>query len=138
MGDLKNILSGNEEPLSEEDLLKYLENDSSLEERHSLNSLAEGSFESDALEGLKQIENTEKVKRHVKQLNQKLQKQLQAKRQRKEKGKIKDFQWIIITLLLLIFICIVGYVLIRMSNNAASQHSSNMINTEQVKAAQIT
>jgi len=113
MGDWKDILSDSEEPLSEEDLLKYLEKTSG-EKRHLVDDLEEGSFESDAIEGLQKIQDTEKVKKHVKQLKQKLQQELQSKKQRNEKGKIKDFQWMIITLLILLFICIVGYLLIKM------------------------
>jgi len=113
MGDWKDILADSEEPLSEEDLLKYLEKTSG-EKTDLTDELDEGSFESDAIEGLQKIQDTEKVKKHVKQLKQKLQQQLQSKKQRNEKGKIKDFQWMIITLLILLFICIVSYLLIRM------------------------
>ena len=118
MADWKDILSDNEAQLSEEELLKYLENDLPEEEKYSIEKkLNAGPFEADALQGLAQVQNKDNLKKHVSQLNKKLQ-QLTAKRQRKEKRKIRIFEWIILAILLLLFICTLGYIIISLYNKS--------------------
>ncbi|GEO10129.1 hypothetical protein [Segetibacter aerophilus] len=127
MADWRNILSDNNEQLSEEDLLKYLDDDLSQEEKHSIeNRINNSPFEVDALQGLLQVKNKKHLQKHVNQLNQKLQ-HLTAKRQRKEKRKIKIFKWVILTLLILLFTCVVGYVIIRL-------HVRSNINTKNLNS----
>lgn len=85
MADWKDILSDNEQQLSEEELLKYLDDNVPEEEKYSIEKKIDNSpFEADALQGLLQVQNKENLHKHVNQLNQKLH-QLTAKRQRKEK-----------------------------------------------------
>jgi hypothetical protein len=112
MGDWKDILLDNEEPLSEEDLLKYLDEHTSEDEPE----IVKDSFESDAIEGLKQIESTDKVKKHVQHLNKKLHQQLLAKKTSGEKMRSFELRWALFTLLLILFICIISYVLIKLSS----------------------
>ena len=117
MADWKNILSESEEQLTDEELLKYLENDIAEEEKYSIEEKINNSpFEADALQGLQQLQNKD-LQKHVKQLNQKLQ-QITGRRQKKEKKRIKMWQWIILAVILLLFICLVGYFII------ALQHKS--------------
>ncbi len=126
MADWKEILSDDNEQLSEEELLRYLDENTPEEEKLAIKKRAEDTaFERDALEGLQKIK-TERVKRDVKLLNQKLHHQLQSKKHRQEKGKIKDFQLIIFAILILLLISILGYVVIRMHNNKVTpqQHST--------------
>ena len=120
MADLKDILSHNEELLSDEELLKYLDDILSEEDKYAVEKkLADDPFEADALEGLSQIENKENLKKQVTQLKQKLHQQLSAKKQRKEKKNINVIQWVILTILILLFICIISYVIISMQKNNA-------------------
>ena len=112
MGDWKDILSDSEEQLSEEDLLKYMDNNTSEEEKRRIEHKLDNSpFEADALQGLLQVQNKTQLKKQVNQLNQKLQ-QITGKRQRKEKRKINSFELIILTVVLLLFVSIVCYALI--------------------------
>ena len=113
MADWKDILSDNNEQLSDEDLLKYLDNNTPEKEKYAIEKkLVATSFESDAIDGLQQIKNPERIKNHVNQLNQKLHQQLHTKKHKKQKRNIKDFQWIILAIIILLFICIMGYLVI--------------------------
>lgn len=128
MADWKNILPDNEQ-LSNEDLLKYLANNTSEEEKHAIEKkFSDSSFESDAIDGLQQIKNLERLKNHVSQLNQKLHQQLLSKKQRKEKRKIKDFQWIIFTIVILLLLCIISLAIISMHNKNSSAHTHTIHN----------
>ena len=116
MADLKDILSDKNGQLSDEDLLKYLDGDTSEKEKYVIEKkLADTIFESDAVDGLKQIKNQALLKTHVAQLNQKLHQQLLSKKQKKQKRNIKDFQSTIIAILIVLFLCILTYLVIRLS-----------------------
>ncbi len=112
MTDWKDILPGKEELLTDEDLLKYLHQNISKEEKDGFEKKMTGSFESDAIDGLQQIKDKTSLENHVKQLHQKLPQLLRTKKKRPEKKLLQDFQWIILTLVLLLFICVLGYFII--------------------------
>ncbi len=112
MADWKDILSPDEEKLTDEDLLRYLHDDLSEEEKKLFEQKATGAFESDALNGLQQIKDKDTLRRHVYQLNKKLPQLLRNKNKQLEKKRQKDFQWIILTIIILLFICIMSYVII--------------------------
>lgn len=119
MADWKDILSDNEEQLSDEELLKYLDDNIREEDKYFIEKKINNSaFESDALQGLSQVQNKENLKKQVSQLNQKLY-QLTSKKTRKEKRKINIYQWIILTILILLFVCIIGYVIISLQNKGS-------------------
>lgn len=131
MADWKDILSENEEQLSEEELLKYLDSNISEEEKYSIEKKINNSpFETDAFQGLSQVQNKDNLKKQVNQLNQKLH-QLTAKKPRKEKRKIKIFEWIILAILILLFICIISYVIIYLQNKS-SIHTQIHFTTKQL------
>lgn len=115
MAEWKNILQDKKERLTDEDLLKYLYESCSEEEKHAFEKKATGAFESDALEGLQQIKDTKRIQSHVKQLHQKLPQLLRYKKKRSEEKPLKDLQWMILTMVLLLFICILGYLFVHLS-----------------------
>jgi UDP-N-acetylglucosamine 2-epimerase len=112
MDEWKNILSADNEKLTDEDLLRYLKGNLSEEEKNKIEIKVTGSFESDAVDGLKQIEDKARIERHVNQLNQKLPHLLRHKKHRSDKRKLKDLQWIIVAIIILLFLCIMTYVMI--------------------------
>lgn len=72
MADRKDILSNNNEQLSDEDVLKYLNTNTSEKEKYAIEKrLADTSFESDAVDGLQHIKNPELLKNHVKPVKSK-------------------------------------------------------------------
>src|SRR4051794_25431370 len=118
MADWKDILSGNEEKLTEEELLSYLHHDISDHEKELIEKkIFSGPFESDAFEGLSRVSNPARLQKHVGQLHLKLR-QLTAKKTRKEKEKIKIYEWMILAILILLFLCVLSFIII-------SLHSSN-------------
>jgi cytoskeletal protein RodZ len=133
MRDWKDILLGNEEPLSEEELLKYLDKELPAEDKSAIEDLAAGSFETDALQGLQQVKDAEKVKKHINQLKLNLHKQLQNKKNKQEKRKPNVLEWIIYVIILLLFICVIGYVLVRMYNNKTTGSDFPKVKTQQVR-----
>ncbi len=112
MDNLKDILSPNEEKLTDEELLKYLHDNLSEEEKNKLEKKITGAFENDALDGLKQIKDRARLQSHVHQLNQILPQLLRYKKYRSEKKQLKDFPWTILAIIILLFLCIVTYLMI--------------------------
>lgn len=115
MDDWKNILFENDEQISEEELLKYFSNDVSEEEKCALEKKMSSPFETDAVQGLSQVQNKQSIEKHVGQLNRNLR-QLTAKRPHKLKQKIKVFEWSLLALLLLLFICVIGFIIISLGS----------------------
>ena len=131
MAEWKNISPDNNEQLSNEDLLKYLDSRTSEEEKYAIEKkFSDTSFESDAIDGLQQIKSQERLKNHVSQLDQKLQQQLISKKHRKEKRKIKDFQWIILTVVILLLLCLISLAIISMHNKNSSAYNTIIHNAD--------
>ncbi|MCH5600703.1 hypothetical protein [Niabella ginsengisoli] len=79
--DLKNILSNAKGDLSQDQLMKYLNDELDQTERHDLEKeIANDPFEADALEGLEEVENKEKIELIVDDLNRNLKKKIAKKR----------------------------------------------------------
>ena len=115
MADWHDILNDDEEQLSQEELMKYLDPSLSEAEKHAIEKkLVNAQFEEEALEGLENFDNSSKLNDYVHQLNKNLQQQLSQKKQRKEKRKIKDISWIIITAVIILAICVLAYVMIHL------------------------
>ena len=131
MAEWKNILPDNNEQLSNEDLLKYLDSRTSEEEKYAIEKkFSDTSFESDAIDGLQQIKSQARLKNHVSQLNQKLQQQLISKKHRKQKRKIKDFQWILLAVVILLLLCLISLAIISMHNKNSSTYNRIIRNAE--------
>lgn len=112
MADWKEILFDNKEKLTDNDLLSYLHDELPEEEKNLLEKKITGSFENDALEGLQQIKDKQRLSNHVQQLNKKLPKLLRHKKQLSEKNRLKDFHWSILAIVILLFLCLMAYVMI--------------------------
>lgn len=115
MEDLTNILSSEDE-FTDEQLLNYLKGEATGEDAHLVEKhMAESDFINDAVEGLQAIKSPKKLNEYVNQLNGKLQQQLDVKKQRKDKREIKHLGWIILAVILILVLCILGYVVIHMA-----------------------
>ncbi len=109
MADVTNILTHDDE-LNDDHLMKYLDGSLSDEERHALEKeMADNAFVNDAVEGLETFANKGNINEYVEQLNAQLQKNIAAKKKRKEKRKLKDNSWILIAVVLIILLCTIGY-----------------------------
>ena len=112
MTDLKNILDHDDE-LNTEELMRYLQGHASEEERFAIEKqMADSAFVNEAIEGLQDFNDPKQVAEYVDQLNRQLQKQTTKKIDRKNKRKLKDQNWLIVSILAILFLCIAGYFLI--------------------------
>ena len=131
MANFDDIFS-DDELLSNEELLRYVDDKTSAEDKQAIEQkLPAHPFEMDALEGLQQVKHTDTLPKQVEQLNEKLNLQLKTKKQHKAKRKIKDMQWIILAVILLLFICIIGYTVVRLQHKA-QQHSVQRVNVQSI------
>ncbi|MBA4257673.1 MAG: hypothetical protein C0446_00800 [Chitinophaga sp.] len=112
MNNWKDIFKKNTE-ISNEELLKYLDNDISEDEMHTIEQkMSASDFENDALEGLAQFKSREKIISTTDIINQQLKKQIAKSNKRKKKRKIEDQQWLIAAILIILLFSIAGYFLI--------------------------
>jgi hypothetical protein len=128
MEDLTNIWTIDDE-LNEEQLLNYLQGNTSADEAHLVEKqMADDAFVNDAIEGLQAIKSPKKLDEYVSQLNKKLQQQLDAKKQKKEKREIKHMGWIILAVIIILVLCVLGYVVIHMLHeNEARKHATGIL-----------
>ncbi len=110
---LKDILSNLSSDIDQEILLKYLQGQLSEEEKHEVEKkMLDNEFNNDALEGLEEIKNKDKLHFLVDTLNRDLKKNLQIKKQRREKFRIKDQPWLYISILIILLLIVLSYFVI--------------------------
>ena len=124
MEDLTNILK-DDDNISEEELQKYLSGNISEEEKHAIEKkMADSDFVNDAVEGLQGFTSKQKLNEYVNDLNKDLHQYIAAKKEIKEKRKIKDLSWIIIAVIIILLLCILAYIVIRMQSERQVQRNS--------------
>jgi hypothetical protein len=121
--DLNDILN-EDDNLRDEDLLKYLQGDISKDDQHKVErQMADSDFVNDAMEGLQGVRNKKSIDQYVEELNRNLQKQVSAKKQRRDKRKLKDQPWIIVAVVVVLGLCILTYAVIRSYQKKTNQSS---------------
>lgn len=111
MSDELNI-PGNKN--TEQKLLDYLNGNMSEQERHEFEKKAgDDAFLFEAMEGLEEINNKKQLESLVQQLNNDLKKQINKKKARKEKRKIREQPWVYFAIVLLLLLIVVAYVVIK-------------------------
>jgi anti-sigma factor RsiW len=112
--DLLNILSNSNKDIDNQQLMDYLSGKLSEEQMHEIErSMADSQFLNDAVEGLQRIRNKKDMQSYVDELNAAMQKSLAKKKQRRLKRRLKEEPWGLLAVVLVILLCIVGYVVIR-------------------------
>ena len=110
---LKDILSNLSTEVDQETLLKYLEGRLTEEQKHELEKRMLGSdFTDDAMEGLQEISNKEKISSLVEHLNRDLHKKLEQKRKRREKLRFKDQPWLYIAIVIILLLIVMSDIVI--------------------------
>ncbi|MET0465137.1 MAG: hypothetical protein ABW007_18370 [Chitinophagaceae bacterium] len=111
--NLKDILSNLSTEIDQDTLLLYLQDKLSAEKKHEVEKiLAENEFASDALDGLQAFSDKRQVSHMVEMLNRDLKKKTERKKQRREKLKLPDQSWILITVVIIILLIIISYVVV--------------------------
>ena len=109
-----DIFFRDEEAIDNQKLKDYIEGKLSEEDKKELEKeLADNDFVNDAIEGLKNIKNKNSILPAVDQLNTLLLKQLEKKKKRRKKRELKKYPWIYLSTILLLTLCVIGYLLIR-------------------------
>ena len=112
--DPVNILPNNDNDISDQKLMDYLNGNLSIEEKLEMDKLITGSvLMNDAVQGLQQFENTKKLSASVDQLNAGLHKQLQKKKPHRRKLKLNNEQWIYLAVILILALAIICFIVIR-------------------------
>jgi len=116
MHSSKNISTNDHvQKLTEKQLLQYVQQGLSDEERNAIEKeLQEDAFLNDAIEGLEEFDNTNQLQSYVSDLNKQLEKQIQTKKNRKEKRKLPDNTLYIVALCLILVLCILAYYIIQL------------------------
>lgn len=111
--NLKDILSSLSTEVDQETLLKYLQGHLTEEQKNEVEKkMLDSHFTDDALEGLQEIKNKEKISLLVDQLNRNLHKKLYKKKQRREKLRFKGQPWLYIALLIILLLIVMSYFII--------------------------
>jgi len=111
--DWLNILSNSNKDIDNQQLMDYLSGKLSGEALHELErSMADNAFLNDAVEGLQQLKNKKDMETYVEQLNAAMLKNLDKKKNRRLRRRLKDDPWIYLAIVLVLGFCIVAYFLI--------------------------
>ena len=112
--DLLNILSNSNKDIDNQQLMDYLAGKLSGDELHEVEkSMADNEFLNDAIEGLQRMSNKKDMQAYVDDLNASMQKSLAKKKQRRIKRQLKEEPWGLLAIVLVIVLCVIGYVVIR-------------------------
>lgn len=108
--ELNNILSNEKGNIGRDQLLKYLKDELNESEKHELEThLLEDSFDSDAVEGLQEIENKEKIQLIVDGLNRDLKKRSRKRKNKRERLKLKPLWAVYFSILILLVLIVMIY-----------------------------
>lgn len=118
--ELKKILTNNPEGnLSQEQLLQYLKDELAQQEKHDFEKqLIDDSFSNDAVEGLQELKNQQKINLIVEGLNRDLRKKITNKRNLRNQRTIKT-QWLLY-FSIIIFLILIVLVFLYLKNNPIS------------------
>ena len=112
--DLLNILANSNKDIDNQQLMDYLAGKLSGDELHEVErSMADNEFLNDAIEGLQRMSNKKDMQAYVDELNASMQKSLAKKKQRRIKRQLKEEPWGLLAIVLVIILCVIGYVVIR-------------------------
>jgi anti-sigma factor RsiW len=112
--DLLNILSNSNKDIDNQKLMDYLSGKLSQQERHELEKeMAANEMTSDAVEGLTSMTSHQKIQSYVDQLNKDLHKQLEQKKAKRQRRKIKDEPYIYLAIILVLLLIIIAYMVIQ-------------------------
>jgi len=114
--NLKDILSHLSTDIDQETLLLYLQDKLSEEKKHEVEKkLLENEFASDAMEGLQEFKDKQRVAYLVDILNRDLKKKTEKKKQRKQRMQLKDQSWLYISIVIILLLIIISYILVHKS-----------------------
>ena len=122
--DLLNILSNSNKDIDNQKLMDYLSGKLSADEKHDFEkTLVDSEMMNDAVEGLEKFKNKD-VSALVEQLNTNLHKQLEKKKSKKLKRRIKDLPWLYLSIILILLIILISFLVIKKHLDSEKQSSN--------------
>lgn len=111
--DLLNILSNSNKEIDNQKLMDYLSDKLSQEDKYEFEKELIGSdLMNDAVEGLEKFNDKKDLQSFVEQLNTNLKKQIEKKKYKKEKHRIKEMPWLYLTIIIIIVIILISFLVI--------------------------
>ena len=112
--NLKDILSNEHPEIDPEIMMLYLQGKLTPEQKHEVEKLLmQGDFEEEAMEGLQEFKDKEQIQYTIEALNRDLKKKTEKKQKRRDKLKLPDQTWIVISVVIVLLLVIVSYFVIR-------------------------
>lgn len=106
-----NKISTNNDEL----MMKYLEGKLSEEDLYEFEKqMANSELLNDAIEGLQTVKNSKNIDAYVSDLNKHLHQYTSSKKKRRLKNRLELNDWILLSILLVIGLCIVSYFVIKL------------------------
>jgi hypothetical protein len=108
--NLKDILSGLSTEVDQQKLLEYLQGKLSAEKQHELEEqMLQDDFAADAMEGLQNIKDKQKIQQLVEQLNKDLAKKTEKKKALRRKLELRLEPSMIIAIVVILLLIVVSY-----------------------------
>ncbi len=112
--NLKDILSNEHPEIDQETMMLYLQGKLTPEQKHEVEKrMMQGDFEEEAMEGLQAYNDKEQIQYTIEALNRDLKKKTEKKQKRRDKLKLPDQTWIVISVVIVLLLVIVSYFVIR-------------------------
>ena len=130
--ELLNILSNSNKDIDNQKLMDYLSGKLSADEKHDFEkTLVDSEMMNDAVEGLEKFKNKD-VSALVEQLNTNLHKQLEKKKSKKLKRRIKDLPWLYLSIILILIIILISFLVIKKHLDSEKQSFNIPANKETI------
>ena len=111
--DLLNILSNSNKDIDNQKLMDYISGKLSTDEKHDFEKTSiDSEMINDAVEGLEKLKNRN-VSALVEQINTNLHKQLEKKKSKKLKRRIKDLPWLYLSIIIILLIILISFLVIK-------------------------
>lgn len=111
--DLLNILSHSNKDIDNQKLMDYLSGKLSEEDRHEVESwMNNNEFAAEAMEGLEQFGQNTRLESYVADLNKDLNRYLREKKTRRERRRIKEVNWVLVTVITILLLIILAYLVL--------------------------
>ena len=111
--NLKDILSNLSTNIDQETLLLYLQGKLSPEKQHEVEKqITDSEFDSDAFEGLQKIKDQQRLQSIVNQLNYDLKRKTARKKAYKEKFRLKEEPWLMLSIIIILLLVIISFMVI--------------------------
>jgi hypothetical protein len=111
--NLKDILSNLSTNIDQETLLLYLQGKLTPEKQHEIEKqITDSEFESDAFEGLQNIKDQRHLQSIVNQLNYDLKRKTAKKKAFREKLRLKEEPWLLLSIIIILLLIIISFIVI--------------------------